>query len=99
MADYIVTSGRSAFYPAIHYGGHFIGNRASFFLDKDFANPDSNALAIPNLPIKLLSASPVSVSDRFFGMHVYKRSNDIATDASFYTVRSHDLANGKSRWQ
>ncbi|PTQ79996.1 hypothetical protein C8R21_12035 [Nitrosospira multiformis] len=99
MANYIVTSGRSAVYPAIHHGGHFIGNRATFFLDKDFTNPDSNALAIPNLPIKLLSTSPVSVSDRFFGMHVYKRSNDIATDASFYTVRSHDMAGGKARWQ
>jgi hypothetical protein len=99
MTDYVVTSGRSTVYPTAHHGGHFIGNRATFCLDKDFGNLDPNVLAIPNFPVKLLSGSPVAVSDRFFGMHVYKRDNDTATEASFYTVRSHDMAGGRSRWQ
>lgn len=99
MTDYVVTNGKASTYPSKHYGGHFIGNRATFCTEEDFASLDSNVLAIPNLPITTLSATPVRVLPNFFGLHVKQRAHDSIVDVSFKTVRSHDNADGKFRWQ
>lgn len=99
MTDYVVTNGRSSAYPLRHYGGHFIGNRATFCETADFAGLSSNVLAIPNLPVTVLSASPVSVGEEFFGMHVRSRVNDTLPGITAKTIRLHDMAAGKSRWQ
>lgn len=98
MTDYVITGGRSPSYPLKHYGAHFVGTRATFCLDADLAAMDANTLAIPNLTVSVLSASPVSVADSFFGMHVYTRANDSVSGLTFKTVRSHDLTGGKARW-
>ena len=99
MADYTISSGRSSQYPETHYGGHFIGTRATFCVDADFPVFDANTVAIPNLPVVSLVKTPVTVSDRFFGAHVKYRENDAQAEYAAGSVRSHDLANGKSRWQ
>lgn len=99
MADYLVTSGRSAAYPLAHYGGHIVGNRATFCEAADFAGLSANVLAIPNLPISVVSASPVSVGASFFGTHVYYRANDSSLGSTYGTVRIHDMQGGKARWQ
>lgn len=99
MTDCAITSGRSEIYPDSHYGGHFVGNRATFCLDADFVSGfDANVLAIPNLPIRVLSASPVVVNEYFFGMHVKNRDHDVLPDITARSVRSHDIAGGKTRW-
>lgn len=98
MTDYVITAGRSSTYPSKHYGAHFIGNRATFCLDADFAALDANVLAIPNLPISVLSASPVSVGPEFFGMHINKRVNDTASEISYGTIRSHDMGGTRGAW-
>ena len=90
MTDYVINGGVIPTYPLRHYGAHFIGNRATFCLDADFAGLSSNVLAIPNLPITVLSASPVMVSEEFFGMHVQKRANDTLAGVTAKTIRSHD---------
>jgi hypothetical protein len=99
MTDYIMTNGRSSAYPLAHYGGHIIGSRATFCETSDFAGLSSNILAIPNLPITVLSASPVSVAEEFFGTHVYYRANDSSLGTSYKTLRIHDMQGGKARWQ
>ena len=99
MTDYIITNGRSSAYPLAHYGGHIIGSRATFCETSDFAGLSSNILAIPNLPITVLSASPVSVTEEFFGTHVYYRANDPSLGTSYKTLRIHDMQGGKARWQ
>ena len=99
MTDYAVTAGRSAQYPTKHYGAHFTGSRSTFCLDADFAGLDANVLAIPGIPLTSLTSSAVSVSDKFFGMHIKYRENDTQTACSAGSVRSHDLAGGKARWQ
>lgn len=98
MTDYVMVNGRSSSYPAKYYGANFVGSRATFFEDADFGTLDANALAIPNLPITVLSASPVQVGEEFFGTHVYQRVNDGNAALSAKTVRSQDLENGTSRW-
>ena len=90
MTDYVITNGVSSGYPAVHYGAHFIGARATFCEPADFAGLSANVLAIPNLPITVLSASPVTVPVAFFGMHVQKRTNDGLAGVSAKTIRSHD---------
>lgn len=99
MTDYVVSGGRSSTYPAKHYGGQFIGNRATFCLDQDFLTFDANVQAIPNLQVSQLTSLPVTANDKFFGMHVKYRINDSQSGCSFGTVRSHDMENGKGRWQ
>lgn len=99
MTDYIITSGRSIAYPDQHYGGHFVGNRATFCLPADFAGFDDHVLAIPNLPIRVLSATPVKVDEYFFGMHVRHRANDIMPEVTARSVRAHDISGGGTRWQ
>ncbi|MEO6825312.1 MAG: hypothetical protein ABI167_11440 [Nitrosospira sp.] len=101
MTDYTITAGRSGFYPAPgnDFGGNFVGNRATFCLPSDLRSLDTNTLAIPGLPITILSASPVMMGEEFFGMSVYQRANDGIAGVIAKTVRSHDMANGKSRWQ
>lgn len=98
MTDYIITNGRAEVYPSKHYGAHFTGNRATFCLEADFATFDANVQAIPHLPITLLTASPVQVDEKFFGMHVRYRANDAATEITHGTVRSHDFGSLKSHW-
>lgn len=99
MTDYVITNGRSSAYPARHYGAQFTGNRATFCLESDLSGLDSNTLAIPDLPVTVLTASPISVAAEFYGMHIESRSNDSASGVTFKTVRSHDMENGKGRWQ
>lgn len=99
MTDYVVTNGRSASYPEVHFGGNIVGARATFCEPSDFAGLSANVLAIPNLPITVLSASQVIIPDRFFGMHVRSRSNDALAGVTAKAVRSHDMENGKGRWQ
>ena len=99
MTDYVISGGRSSAYPTQHYGAQFTGSRATFCLEADFSGLDANAQAIPNLPITVLSPSPVSVGQAFFGMHIKNRSNDSVSGVTFKTVRSHDMAGGKGRWQ
>lgn len=99
MTDYVITSGRSSAYPLEHYGGHFVGSRATFCEAADFAGLSANVLAIPNLPISVVSASPVSVAASFFGTHVYYRANDSALGSTYATVRIYDMQGGKGRWQ
>jgi len=98
MTDYAVNSGRSAVYPKRHYGAHFTGNRATFFENADFTTLDSNVRAIPNLPIRVLSASRVMPPEEFFGMHVQKRVHDNINGITFRTIRSLDMAGGKGFW-
>jgi hypothetical protein len=99
MTDYVVTNGRSATNPVKHYGAHFTGSRATFCESADLAAMDANVLAIPSLPFTVLSASPVSVGEEFFGTHVYYRDNDALLPATYKTVRIHDMYGGKARWQ
>jgi hypothetical protein len=99
MTDFTVTNGKSEQYPTNHYGAHFVGNRATFCLDQDFSGLSANVLAIPTLPLTILSSSPVTVTDTFFGMHIKSRVNDSVTGLTFKTVRSHDMENGKGRWK
>lgn len=98
MTDYVITNGLSSAYPTGHYGAHFTGSRATFCLDADFAGLDANVLAIPNLPVSVLSSSPVSVGAQFFGMQVQRRVNDSLTGVTASTVRNQDMTNGASRW-
>jgi hypothetical protein len=100
MTDYAVTNGRSASYPAKHYGALYPGGSVMTFCeDKDLLNPSANVLAIPTLPFSVITTSPFSVSSRFFGAHVKYRANDQLTGLTVGTVRSHDMENGKARWQ
>lgn len=101
MTDYTITAGRSGFYPAPgkDFGGNFVGSRATFCLPSDLRSLDTNTLAIPGLPITILSASPVMVGEEFFGMSVQQRVNDGLAGVIAKTVRSHDIANGKGRWK
>lgn len=99
MTDYVIADGVSSSYPLKNYGAHFTGSRATFCIDPDFAALDSNVLAIPNLPIRAISTSPVSVGEGFFGMTVQKRENDLLTGLTAKIVRSHDIAKGKGRWK
>lgn len=98
MTDYVITNGRSSAYPAKHYGAQFIGNRATFCLDQDFATISANVRAIPNL-LTVLSTSPVPAPVNFFGMHCRSRADDLMPGITVNSVRSHDMENGKSRWQ
>lgn len=98
MTDYVITNGRSEAYPLKHYGAHFTGSRATFCLDADFAGLDANVLTVPNLPVSVLSASPVSVGGEFFGMQVNRRANDSLTGVTAAIVRNQDMENGRSRW-
>lgn len=99
MTDYVITGGRSSSYPTEHYGAHFTGTRATFCLDADLATPSANVLAIPGARVSVLTASPIAVTDKFFGMSVKDRANDALTGVTAKTTRSHDLADGKGRWQ
>lgn len=101
MTDYVISGGRIPAYPLNHFGGHFAtATRATFCLPADLiAGLDANTLAIPGLPITVLTNSPVITSETFYGMHVQKRANDGLAGVTAKIVRSHDLANGKGRWQ
>lgn len=98
MTDYVITGGVSSSYPKDHYGAHFVGGRATFCLDADFAALDANVLAIPNFRASVVTPSPVVVTDAFFGMSVMQRYNDSLSGVTASVVRSHDMANGKGRW-
>lgn len=98
MTDYVIDNGRSSAYPKEHYGAHFTGSRATFCLPTDFDGLDANVLAIPNLPISVLSASPVIVDSKFLGTHSHYRANDRLGSLSDLTVRSQDMEGGYSRW-
>lgn len=96
---YPVINGRSAAYP-VNYGAHYGGGSDMvFFTDADFASPGVDELSIPNLAINVLSPTPIAVRDEFFGMSVMLRRNDVLPGLTATTVRSHDLGNGKGRWQ
>lgn len=98
MTDYVITNGRSLAYPAKHYGAHFTGSRATFCMDADFAALDANVLAIPDLPIRVLSSSPVTVGEEFFGMHTKSRANDALPGITARTTRSISIDGGWDRW-
>lgn len=99
MTDYVITSGRSAVYPSTHYGGHFVGSRATFCLPQDIATFDANVAAIPGLPITSLTTSPVIAKSEFFGGHIKYLNNYYQAECAFDSVRTHDIADGKARWQ
>jgi hypothetical protein len=99
VTDYVITAGRSSAYPVDHYGAHFTGSRATFCLPADFAGLDANVLAIPDLPITVLSASPVTVKEEFFGISVQNRVNDALVGVTAKTVRSHDMKSGTGMWK
>lgn len=101
MSDFPVVNGRSTYYPqpGEDYGGWFHDGIATFFLPGDFLTLEANALLIPNLPISVLSANRVTVSESFFGMSIKDRENDSVQGLEFKITRSHDLGNGKGRWQ
>jgi len=98
--DYIVTNGRSESYPARHYGGYYSGGSVMTFCESaDLLAPSANVLSMPNLPVSVLSERPISATPEFFGIHVYRRSNDQLTGFEVKTVRAHDIENGKGRWR
>lgn len=100
MTDYVITNGRSSAYPLNHYGAQFTGSRATFCLDADLVSGlDANTQAIPGLSVSALTSSIITVPDTFFGAHVYSRSNDALVGVTAKTIRSHDMENGKGRWQ
>lgn len=99
MTDFVVTNGVSANYPKSHYGAQFTGTRATFCLDQDLATFDANVQAIPSLPVSSVSTSPTSVGNKFFGVHIKYRANDSQSGCTAGSVRSHDMENGKARWQ
>jgi hypothetical protein len=87
-------------YPQHYYAGHIAtATRATFCTDADLINPAANVLAMPNCPITVLNAGAFSCPEEFFGMHIKNSANNGVTGLTFKTVRSHDLANGKGRWQ
>lgn len=86
-------------YPRYHYGAHLIGTRFTACTDADLINPSANVLAMPNCPIVVLNAGLFTPADTFFGMSVQQRANDSVAGLTFKTVRSHDMENGKGRWQ
>lgn len=74
------------------YGGHYAGGaEATLCLDGDLANPDAQVLAIPNSPVRVLTASHVPVTDRFFGMGLNAHPFPAFT-VPVGTVRNHDTA-------
>jgi hypothetical protein len=99
VTDFVITDGRAEQYPARHYGAHFTGSRATFCLDADLINPSDNVKAIPGTPVSALATSAVSTGAQFFGAHIKYRINDTQSECAVGTVRSHDMENGKSRWQ
>ncbi|SEK64170.1 cellulase family glycosylhydrolase [Nitrosovibrio tenuis] len=100
MTDFVIDgAGKIPAYPTKHYGAHFTGSRATFCLDADFACLDANVLAIPNLPVTVLSASPVKAEETFFGMSVQNRANDSLVGVMAKTTRSHDLKSGTAQWK
>jgi len=100
MTDYVISAGRVPVYPAINFGAEFTGSRATFCLPADLiAGMDANTLAIPGLPITVLTTSQIKMPETFFGMSVSQRVNDNLAGVTAKIVRSHDLANGKGRWQ
>lgn len=99
MADYPIVNGRSSDYPIIHYGAEFKGNTATFCEPSDLLDPSASVLAIPNQPVVVLKNGVVQVDSKFFGVNYKYRSSDSASGINIGTVRSHDLENGKGRWQ
>jgi len=99
MTDYVISNGRIPSYPLKSYGAQFIDTRATFCLDADFAGLSANVLAIPNLPLTALSASPITVPASFFGLSVQKVANYPLTGVTASTVRSHDLQSGVGMWK
>jgi hypothetical protein len=98
--DYIVTNGRSESYPTRHYGGYYSGGSVMTFCESaDLLAPSANVVSMPNLPVSVLSERPISATPEFFGIHVYRRSNDQLPGFEVKTVRSHDIENGKGRWR
>lgn len=96
---YPVINGRSTAYPP-NYGAHYPGgSEMVFFTDADFASAGVDELSIPNLPISVLSPTPITVRDEFFGMSVSSRRNDVLSGITATIVRSHDLGNGKGQWK
>lgn len=98
MTDYVIAAGRSPSYPALHFGGQYVGTRATFCELADLKTPSANVLALPNAPVSVLSASAITVGAAFFGAHISTRSNDSLPNTTIKTVRSHDMTGGKSRW-
>jgi hypothetical protein len=99
MTDYVITNGRISNYPPQSFGAQFVDTRATFCLDADFAGLSANVLAIPNLPITVLTAVPITVPASFFGLSVQKVANYSLTGITASTVRSHDLQSGVVMWK
>jgi hypothetical protein len=99
MTDFVLSNGRCPEYPTSHYGGHFVGTRATFFVKRDFTSFDANASAIPDLAVAEMTTSIIKCGKKFFGGHIKYRANDSQSEIEIGTIRSHDMANGKSRWQ
>jgi hypothetical protein len=101
MTDYTITAGRSEFYPqpGKDYGGYFVGNKATFCLPADLSSLNASTLAIPGLPITVLSANPIKMGEQFFGMSVQQRVNDGLAGITAKVTRSHDLKSGTSMWK
>lgn len=100
MTDYVVTNGVSSGYPADIFGAQFTGARATFCRTSDLINGlDANTLAIPGLPITVLTSSQIKIPETFFGMTVQNRVNDNLAGVTAKVVRSHDLKSGTAMWK
>lgn len=102
MASYTITNGRSSSYPRKHYGGQFAGTTATFCEEGDLVDAvPAEVLALPTTPVTVLhSGGPLTCSPKFFGISIKDRENDaLIGGPKYWTVRSHDLGNGKGRWQ
>jgi hypothetical protein len=100
MTDFVITGGVSSSYPLLHYGCQMAGSRATYCLPQDFITGfDANVLAIPNLQVSVLSSTPITVSDSFFGMSVQNRANDALPGITAKVTRSHDLKSGTGMWK
>jgi hypothetical protein len=102
MSDFTVTSGRSSYYPkpGEGFGGTVGASTATFCLPKDLVSGlDANTLAIPGLPITVLTSSQIKIPETFFGMSVQNRVNDGLAGVTAKVTRSHDLKSGTAMWK
>src|SRR3569623_670678 len=99
MTDYVLVNGKAPFYPKIHHGVLIVGDRITFFLDENLDSPSANDLTAASSTLTKVTITPTRTTDKFFGLHVANRSSDSSIEVPCTSVRSHDMAGGKGRWQ
>ena len=79
-----------------NYGAWFRGAQdATFCLEGDLVAPDANVQAMPMQPVRLLTSTKVSPTDRFFGFHTGNFPYATLDGVTCGWVRSHD---SRLRW-